>query len=81
MVAVPIFNHVYWFWLKTTLDKLVTMAIKKRLSLIYEIEKFTNTKLAKVPKFQGNGLLRFGILSHLLDWRWKTTPLPQVLIG
>ena len=43
MVAVLIFNQVYWFWLKTTLDSLVTMATKKRLSLIYEIEDFANT--------------------------------------
>ena len=64
---------------------LVTMATKKRLSLIYEIENFANTHLGNVTKFQGNGLLRFGVLSHLLGWWWKTTlippPPPPVLIG
>ena len=43
MVAVLIFNQVYLFWLKTTLEKLITMATKKGLSLIYEIENFANT--------------------------------------
>ena len=75
MVAVLIFNQVYWFWLKTTLDQLVTMTTKKRLSLIYEIENFADTYLEKVTKLQGDGLLRFGVLSHLLGWRWKTLPL------
>ena len=42
-VAVLIFNQVYRFWLKITLDKLVTMATKELLSLIYEIENFANT--------------------------------------
>ena len=65
---------------KTTLDKLITMATKKSLSLIYEIENFANTYLRKVTKFQGNSLLCFGVLSHLLDWRSKTPP-PPVLIG
>ena len=44
------------------------MATKKRLSLTYEIENFANTR------FQGNGLLCFGVLSHLLGLRWKTPP-------
>ena len=30
---------------KTTLDKLVTMATRKRLFLIFEIESFANTQL------------------------------------
>ena len=50
------------------------MATKKRLSLLCEIENFANIYLEKVTKFQGNGLLRFGVLSHLLGWRWKTPP-------
>ena len=57
------------------------MATKKCLSLAYEIQNFDNTYLGKVTKFQGNGLFRFGVLSHLLGWRWKH-PLPQpVFIG
>ena len=43
MAAVLIFNHVYRFWQKTTLGKLVAMATKKRLSLIYELENFVNS--------------------------------------
>ena len=60
------------------LDKLVTMGTMKRLSLIYEIRNFANTYLEKVAKCQGNGLLRFGVLSHLLGWRWKTHPSPRL---
>ena len=71
MVAVLIFNHVYWFWQKTTLGKLVAMATKKRRSLIYELENFANTYLGKVTKFQVDGLFRFGVLSNLLAWMWK----------
>ena len=56
MVAVLIFNLVDWFWLKTTLDKLVTMATAKRPSLIYKIENFANTYLGKGTKFQSNSL-------------------------
>ena len=48
MVVVLIFNHVYWFWQKTTLDKLVAMATRKRLFLNFEIENFANTQLWKV---------------------------------
>ena len=50
MVAVLIFNQVYQFWKKATLSKLVAMAMKKRLSLIYELENFANTYLGKVAK-------------------------------
>ena len=64
------------FGKKTTLRKLVAMATKKRLSLIYELENFANIYLRKVTKFQGDGLFRFGVLSNLLAWRWKTPPLP-----
>ena len=78
MVAVFIFNHIYGFWQKTTLGKLVAMATKKRLSLIYELQNFANTYLGKVTKFQVDGLFRFGVLSNLLAWRWKH---PPVLIG
>ena len=59
---------------KTTLGKLVAMATKKHLSLIYELENFVNTYLGKVTKFQGDGLFRFGVLSNLLAWRWNTPP-------
>ena len=52
MAAVLIFNHVYRFWQKTTLGKLVAMATKKRLSPIYELENFVNTYSRKVSKFQ-----------------------------
>ena len=57
------------------------MATKKRLSLIYEIQNFADTYLGKVTKFQGNGLFRFGVLSHLLGWKWKTHTPPPALIG
>ena len=59
MAAVLIFNQVDWFWLKTTLDKLVTMATKKHLSLIYKIENFANTYLRTVTKFQACSVLEF----------------------
>ena len=52
------------------------MAIKKRLSSIFELENFANTYLWKVTKFQGDSLFRFGVLSHLLGWRVKNTPPP-----
>ena len=51
------------------------MATKKRLSLICETPNFGNAYLGKVTKFQGYSLFRFGVLSNLLAWRWKT-PLP-----
>ena len=71
---------IFNWW--TTLDKLLTIATKKVLSPIYEIRNFANTYLGKVTKFQGNGLFCFGVLSHLLSWRWKTPPPPpMVLIG
>ena len=54
------------------------MATTKRLSLIYEIQNFANTYLGKVTKFQGNGLFRFGVLSHLLGWSLSAYPI-QVL--
>ena len=53
------------------------MATTKRLSLIYEIQNFADTYLRKVTKFQGNGLFRVGVLSHLLCLRLKTLPLPR----
>ena len=56
------------------------MATKKHLSLIYELENIFNSYLGKVTKFQVVGLFRFGVLSNLLAWRWKTPPL-LVLIG
>ena len=53
------------------------MATRKRLSLICEIPNFANACLGKVTKFQGHSLLRFGVLSNLLAWRWKTPPCPS----
>ena len=53
------------------------MAAKKRLSLIYEIQNFANNYLGKVIKFQGNGLFRFGVLSHLLGWRVNSLTCTQ----
>ena len=50
------------------------MATKKRLSLICEIPNFANAYLGKATKFQGYSLFRFGVLSNLLAWRWKTPP-------
>ena len=47
------------FGKKATLGKLVAMATKKHLSLIYELEDFANTYLGKVTKFQGDGLFPF----------------------
>ena len=64
---------------KNTLGKLVTMATRKRLFLIYKIENFANTQFCKVTKFQGASLFRCGVLSHLLGMGWKTPP--PVLIG
>ena len=64
-------------WSQTTLDKLVTMAKRKRLSLICEIPNFANAYLVKVTKFQGYSLFRFGVLSNLLAWRWKTPSSPK----
>ena len=40
------------------------------------IPNFANEYLGKVTKFQGYGLFRFGVLSNLLAWRWKTPPSP-----
>ena len=80
MAVVLIFNHVYWFsQKKNTLGKLVTMATRKRLFLIYKIENCANTQFWKVTKFQGASLFRCGVLSHLLGMGWKTPP--PVLIG
>ena len=59
---------------KNTLGKLVTMATRKRLFLIYKIENFANTQFWKVTKFQGASLFRCGVLSHLLGMGWKTPP-------
>ena len=74
MAVVLIFNHVYWFSQKNTLGKLVTMATRKHLFLIYKIENFANTQFWKVTKFQGASLFRCGVLSHLLGMGWKTPP-------
>ena len=76
MAVVLIFNHVYWFSQKTTLGKLVTIATRKRLFLIYKIENFANTQFWKVTKFQGASLFRCGVLSNLLGMGWKTPPPP-----
>ena len=44
---------------KTTHGKLVAMATKKRLSLIYELKSFADTYLVNVTKFQADALFRF----------------------
>ena len=49
------------------------MATKKRLSPIYELEKFANAFSGKVTKFQGDGLFRFGVLAKQF-----TGPNPEV---
>ena len=52
------------------------MATRKPLSLICEIPNFANAYLGKVTKFESYSVFRFGVLSNLLDWMWKTTPPP-----
>ena len=53
---------------RATLYNLFTMATKKGLN-----SKFCWYVFRKSHKFQGIGLFRFGVLSHLLlGWRWKT---------
>ena len=69
-----VFQNSYQSKKLLTLDKLVTMATTKGLSLICEIPQFANAYLGKVTKFQGYGLFRFGVLSNLLARRWKTPP-------
>ena len=54
------------------------MATQKRVCLIHELGNFAHTWFRKVTKSQGDGLSRFGILSHLVGWKWKAPP--QVLI-
>ena len=48
-MVVLIFNHVYRFWQKNTLDKLVTMATRKRLFFIFEIEILLIPSYEKSP--------------------------------
>ena len=43
MVAVLIFNYIYWFWKKNTLAKIGYHGNKKRLYPIFELKKFSNT--------------------------------------
>ena len=50
------------------------MATQKRVCLIHELGDFANTWFRKVNKFQGDGLSRFGVLSHLMGWKWKAPP-------
>ena len=52
MVVVLVFNHVYSFWQKNTFGKLVTMATRKRLFLIYEIENLLIPSFEKLPSFK-----------------------------
>ena len=44
---------------KLTLDKLVTMATNKGLSIIYEIQNFANTYLEKLSSFKVMGFSVF----------------------
>ena len=77
MAAVLILTTFTDFGKKTALGKLVAMATRKRISVIFELENFADTYLEKVTKFQGDGLFRFGVLNNLLAWRWKTPPSPR----
>ena len=53
MVAVLILTRVTDLNQWSTLDKYVTMATKKRLSQLYEIQNFANTCFGNVTKVQG----------------------------
>ena len=48
----------------STLNKTVTRATTKRLSMICVSENLANTYLLDVTKLQGNGICRFGVLRH-----------------
>ena len=50
------------------------MATQKRVCLIHELGNFADTWFRKDTKFQGDGLSRFGVLSHLVGWKWKAPP-------
>ena len=54
----------YEFLVGPTLNKNVTMAIKKGLSMIYKFQNLADTNLRKVTKFQGNGFCCFRVLRH-----------------
>ena len=60
------------FWQKTTLEKLVTMATRKRLFLIFEIKNFADTQLWKVAKFGGNRLKTKKVINRQTKFTWKT---------
>ena len=47
-----------------TLNKKVTMATKKGVSIICKFQNLGKTYLRKATKFQGCGLCRFGVLRH-----------------
>ena len=59
---------------KKTLDKLVNMATKKVYHKIKKLKILLLPRWEKLPKFQGNGLLRFRVLSHLLGQEVENTP-------
>ena len=62
------------FGTKNTLDKLVTMAARKRLFLIFEIENFANIQLRKVAKFGGNRPKTKKVINRQTKFTWKTPP-------
>ena len=62
------------FGKKNTLHKLVTMATRKRLFLIFEIENFANTQLWKVTKFGGNRSKTKKVINRQTKFMWKTPP-------
>ena len=66
MVAVLILITFADFRKKPLLEKMVTMATQKRVCLIHELGNFADTWFQRVAKFQGDGLSRFGVLSHLV---------------
>ena len=63
--------------LGTTLDKLVTMATTKGLTLICGIVDFGNAYFRKVTKFQGYDLFRSEVLSNLLGKNEEPSFLPS----
>ena len=50
-----------------TLNKMVTLATTKSLSMISNFENLASTYLQRVATFQGDGSCRFGILRHVIN--------------
>ena len=49
-----------------TLNKLVTMAMRKGLFMICKIKNFSNPHLGELTEFQGYNLTPIGVLRHFL---------------